>query len=271
MGTLNRCNSYDNLPHNHEGHLHVPALISPRSAEEVDLSPPEIGVANLDFDPMSFQCSPPKAESECLDSGASHLESVDLAKDKPRACKKELDSGSQSQTPGSATSSEPVSPYQEKTMSPFFTLDLSPAEEKSSKPQPFSEKGAYSFSPKMGQKAVKSPLLNLSEPVSFPGPCQVPDVVGGTLGAVATDWTQGDGGPGEGMSRCPRQLVVSALKAGEEQRPAFQSQGVAVKKAELQEEGDRRPQGGGGGSSQSKPVPSGQTQPGTVGFPPFFL
>ncbi|NXG76494.1 RHG32 protein, partial [Baryphthengus martii] len=114
LGNMNRCNSYDNLPHDDsdgdEGLIHVPALISPRSAEDVDLSPPDIGVASLDFDPMSFQCSPPQAESECLDSSTSLLESVGLNKEKPSLLKKDLESGSQSQTPGSATSSEPVSP-----------------------------------------------------------------------------------------------------------------------------------------------------------------
>ncbi|NXS30690.1 RHG32 protein, partial [Pomatostomus ruficeps] len=113
LGNMNRCNSYDNLPHDDsdgdEGLIHVPALISPRSSEDVDLSPPDIGVASLDFDPMSFQCSPPQAESECLDSSTSLLESVDI-KEKPSLLKKDLESGSQSQTPGSATSSEPVSP-----------------------------------------------------------------------------------------------------------------------------------------------------------------
>ncbi|NWS43563.1 RHG32 protein, partial [Probosciger aterrimus] len=114
LGNMNRCNSYDNLPHDDsdgdEGLIHVPALISPRSAEDVDLSPPDIGVASLDFDPMSFQCSPPQAESECLDSSTSLLESVGINKEKPSLLKKDLESGSQSQTPGSATSSEPVSP-----------------------------------------------------------------------------------------------------------------------------------------------------------------
>ncbi|NXD42774.1 RHG32 protein, partial [Copsychus sechellarum] len=114
LGSMNRCNSYDNLPHDDsdgdEGLIHVPALISPRSSEDVDLSPPDIGVASLDFDPMSFQCSPPQAESECLDSSTSLLESVDTNKDKPSLLKKDLELGSQSQTPGSATSSEPVSP-----------------------------------------------------------------------------------------------------------------------------------------------------------------
>ncbi|NXF23948.1 RHG32 protein, partial [Rhodinocichla rosea] len=114
LGNMNRCNSYDNLPHDDsdgdEGLIHVPALISPRSSEDVDLSPPDIGVASLDFDPMSFQCSPPQAESECLNSSTSLLESVDINKEKPSLLKKDLESGSQSQTPGSATSSEPVSP-----------------------------------------------------------------------------------------------------------------------------------------------------------------
>ncbi|NXA64051.1 RHG32 protein, partial [Mohoua ochrocephala] len=114
LGNMNRCNSYDNLPHDDsdgdEGLIHVPALISPRSSEDVDLSPPDIGVASLDFDPMSFQCSPPQAESECLDSSTSLLESVDINKEKPSLLKKDVESGSQSQTPGSATSSEPVSP-----------------------------------------------------------------------------------------------------------------------------------------------------------------
>lgn len=60
------CNSYDNLDPTEdsdidEGPICVPALISPpRSAgEDVDLSPPDIGMATLDFDPMSFQCSLP--------------------------------------------------------------------------------------------------------------------------------------------------------------------------------------------------------------------
>lgn len=37
----------------------MPALISPPrlAGEDVDLSPPDMGVASLDFDPMSFQCS----------------------------------------------------------------------------------------------------------------------------------------------------------------------------------------------------------------------
>ncbi|XP_077402567.1 rho GTPase-activating protein 32 isoform X3 [Vanacampus margaritifer] len=60
------CNSYDNLgatedSDGDDGPICVPALISPpRSAgEDVDLSPPDIGMASLDFDPMSFQCSLP--------------------------------------------------------------------------------------------------------------------------------------------------------------------------------------------------------------------
>ncbi|XP_060107763.1 rho GTPase-activating protein 32 isoform X2 [Heteronotia binoei] len=270
LGNMNRCNSYDNLPHDQEsdgdeGHIHVPALISPRSAEDVDLSPPEIGVASLDFDPMSFQCSPPKAESECLDSSTSMLESVDFNKDKQSNFKKELDSGSQSQTPGSATSSEPVSPYQEKTMSPFFTLDLSPTEDKSSKPQLFLEKVSHTFSPKMGRKPLKSPPPNILEPVSFTLPSRVPDVIGGLSGSsCASEWTKGNCSASEAINRSPPEMIISPLRAtelspSEGHQQEFRSQGD-TKKAELQEEVEQPL----ASSSQSEPVPSGQTQPGVV-------
>uniref|UniRef100_A0A4W6DX91 Rho GTPase-activating protein 32 n=1 Tax=Lates calcarifer TaxID=8187 RepID=A0A4W6DX91_LATCA len=66
LDTRQHCNSYDNLDATEDsdgddGPICVPALISPpRSAgEDVDLSPPDIGMASLDFDPMSFQCSLP--------------------------------------------------------------------------------------------------------------------------------------------------------------------------------------------------------------------
>ncbi|CAL9685988.1 unnamed protein product [Knipowitschia caucasica] len=66
LDSRQHCNSYDNLDGTEDsdgddGPICVPALISPpRSAgEDVDLSPPDIGMASLDFDPMSFQCSMP--------------------------------------------------------------------------------------------------------------------------------------------------------------------------------------------------------------------
>lgn len=66
LDSRQHCNSYDNLDATEDsdgddGPICVPALISPpRSAgEDVDLSPPDIGMASLDFDPMSFQCSVP--------------------------------------------------------------------------------------------------------------------------------------------------------------------------------------------------------------------
>ncbi|XP_072230337.1 rho GTPase-activating protein 32 isoform X2 [Leuresthes tenuis] len=66
LDSRQHCNSYDNLDaaedsDGDDGPICVPALISPpRSAgEDVDLSPPDIGMASLDFDPMSFQCSVP--------------------------------------------------------------------------------------------------------------------------------------------------------------------------------------------------------------------
>uniref|UniRef100_A0A8C6LWA8 Rho GTPase-activating protein 32 n=1 Tax=Nothobranchius furzeri TaxID=105023 RepID=A0A8C6LWA8_NOTFU len=68
LDSRQHCNSHDNLDGTEDsdgddGPICVPALISPpRSAgEDVDLSPPDIGMASLDFDPMSFQCSVPDA------------------------------------------------------------------------------------------------------------------------------------------------------------------------------------------------------------------
>uniref|UniRef100_A0A670YXX5 Rho GTPase-activating protein 32 n=1 Tax=Pseudonaja textilis TaxID=8673 RepID=A0A670YXX5_PSETE len=261
LGNMNRCNSYDNLPHDQEsdgdeGHLQVPALISPRSAEDVDLSPPEIGVASLDFDPMSFQCSPPKAESECLDSSTSLLESVDYNKDKPSLFKKELDSGSQSHTPCSATSSEPVSPYQEKNPSPFFTLDLSPSEERPSKLLSFSEKLTCAYSPKSGQKPVRSPPLAASEPVPYAVPSRMPDVViGGVSESVGPlDWAKKNVDNNETSGMSPLRSIES--RHDEEHQQELQNAGD-TKKVELQEEVALS-------SGQSKPVPSGLTQPGAV-------
>ncbi|XP_009574865.1 PREDICTED: rho GTPase-activating protein 32-like, partial [Fulmarus glacialis] len=261
LGSMNRCNSYDNLPHDNdsdgdEGLIHVPALISPRSAEDVDLSPPDIGVASLDFDPMSFQCSPPQAESECLDSSTSLLESVGINKEKPSLLKKDLESGSQSQTPGSATSSEPVSPFQEK-MSPFFTLDLSPTEEKACK--------SHAFSPKMGRKPIKSPPLTTSEPVSFALPSRMSEAIGGvpvtSRNSSASSWSKGMGIT-DTTNRSPTQMSLP-LKNSETGEGAHQelqhAQLVAAGKPELPEEGERPMS-----SSQNKTVPTGHTQPGAV-------
>uniref|UniRef100_A0A8C0ZAX7 Rho GTPase activating protein 32 n=1 Tax=Cyanistes caeruleus TaxID=156563 RepID=A0A8C0ZAX7_CYACU len=261
LGNMNRCNSYDNLPHDDsdgdEGLIHVPALISPRSSEDVDLSPPDIGVASLDFDPMSFQCSPPQAESECLDSSTSLMESIDTNKEKPSLLKKDLESGSQSQTPGSATSSEPVSPFQEK-ISPFFTLDLSPTEEQPCKPP--------SFSPKTTRKPIKSPPLS-TEPTSFVLPSRVPEAMGGvptiSRNSSASSWSK-EIGITEITNRSPTQMSLplknSETGTGEGAHQELQHpQLVAACKAEFPEEGERAMP-----SSQTKTVPSGHTQPGAV-------
>ncbi|XP_009073514.1 PREDICTED: rho GTPase-activating protein 32-like, partial [Acanthisitta chloris] len=261
LGNMNRCNSYDNLPHDDsdgdEGLIHVPALISPRSSEDVDLSPPDIGVASLDFDPMSFQCSPPQAESECLDSSTSLLESVGINKEKSSLLKKDLESGSQSQTPGSATSSEPVSPFQEK-MSPFFTMDLSPTEEQACKP--------LTFSPKTGRKPLKSPPLT-TEPASFALPGRGPEAVGGVpippRNSSTSSWSKGIGIT-EITNRSPTQMSLplknSDTGAGEGAHQELQhAQLVAAGKPELPEEGERPMS-----SSQNKTVPTGHTQPGAV-------
>ncbi|XP_061104452.1 rho GTPase-activating protein 32 isoform X2 [Conger conger] len=109
-----QCNSYDNLTQGEsdgdEGPIRVPALISPpRSTEDVDLSPPDIGMASLDFDPMSFQCSLPSAEPS-FPSPQSPERSY-------------LGRG----PGGGARGSEPASPSLERFARPFLSPDLSPA------------------------------------------------------------------------------------------------------------------------------------------------
>ncbi|KAM8853443.1 uncharacterized protein arhgap32a isoform 1-T1 [Synchiropus picturatus] len=45
--------------HNGVEHVYATASVSPASPEDdLDLSPPVVGISTLDFDPMSFQCSP---------------------------------------------------------------------------------------------------------------------------------------------------------------------------------------------------------------------
>ncbi|OXB57875.1 hypothetical protein ASZ78_009481 [Callipepla squamata] len=89
--------------------IHVYALISPSSAEDTDLNPPDIGVTSLDCDPSFFQGSPPQAESKCPSSSTSMQEQVGITEEKPSVLKEDLVSGSQSPTLGSTMSSEPVS------------------------------------------------------------------------------------------------------------------------------------------------------------------
>nr|XP_004665539.2 rho GTPase-activating protein 32 isoform X3 [Jaculus jaculus] len=272
----NRCNSYDNLPHDNEseeevGLLHIPSLVSPHSTEDVDLSPPDIGVASLDFDPMSFQCSPPKAESDCLESGASFLDSSGYSQDKLCASKKDVEAGgSQCHTPGSTASSEPVSPVQEK-LSPFFTLDLSPTEDKSSKPSSFTEKVVYAFSPKIGRKLSKSPSMNISEPISVTLPPHVSEVIGTVSNNVAVNvspptWDKSME-ERDVTSRSPTQVVK--LKANEREaqegcEPEVQPLEQAVAEEVELPGSEERPVP----SSQSKAVAPGQTQTGAVTHDP---
>ncbi|KAM9658095.1 rho GTPase-activating protein 32 isoform 2-T2 [Trichechus inunguis] len=270
LGT--RCNSYDNLPRDDEieeevGLPHIPVLMSPQSAEDVDLSPPDIGVASLDFDPMSFQCSPPKAEAECLEGGASFLDSLGYSKDKPSTSQKDAEGGgSQSQTPGSTASSEPVSPLQEK-LSPFFTLDLSPAEDKSSKPSSFTEKVVYAFSPKIGRKLSKSPSMNISEPISVTLPPRVSEVIGAVSDTAAQNASyltrNKNVEESDVTNRSPTQVV--RMKKGEREaqeggEPDVQTlDQVAVEEVALPESEEQAIL-----SAQSQAVPAGQAQTGAV-------
>ncbi|XP_063799721.1 rho GTPase-activating protein 32 isoform X2 [Pseudophryne corroboree] len=179
----NRYNSYDNLPHDQdsdgdEGLIHVPAMLAGRCQEEEDLSPPDIGVASLDFDPMSFQCSPPKPESERLNS--NHIFHIDTS-----LLNERVQIGPQ--TPISGNSSEPMSPFQERNTSPFLTPNRSPSGEKIPKAPSFAEKVVQAFSPKVGRKAVRSPPLTISDPVTISLPSRVSEMMGSMQGSIGSN------------------------------------------------------------------------------------
>ncbi|XP_030077063.1 rho GTPase-activating protein 32 isoform X2 [Microcaecilia unicolor] len=225
LENMNHCNSYDNLPRDNEsdgdeGLVHIPALMSPRSPEEVDLSPPDIGVASLDFDPMSFQCSPPQIESEGPDSTVSQVDSVASSsfKEKYIPGRKDLEFGSHSQTAGSATSSESVSPFQERLTSPFFSIDMSPSEEKAFKPSSFAEKVVHALSPKIGRKSTKSPPINISEPITISLPDRVSEMIGGLGTAPGNtsppNWSKVTSA-NETPNRSPPQMMSLLLKTSE--------------------------------------------------------
>uniref|UniRef100_A0A8B9R9G4 Rho GTPase-activating protein 32 n=1 Tax=Astyanax mexicanus TaxID=7994 RepID=A0A8B9R9G4_ASTMX len=150
LDSRQHCNSYDNVGHGDsdgdDGPICVPALISPpRSADDVDLSPPDIGMASLDFDPMSFQCSLPLAESSALSP--------------------ESDATSLKRCAGSASGSplrEPVSPIRAKVISPYQSPDLSPAK------QPTLTENIMFPSHESSDKLSMLAPLSISEPHSPP-------------------------------------------------------------------------------------------------------
>ncbi|XP_042743923.1 rho GTPase-activating protein 32-like [Lagopus leucura] len=87
--------------------IQVQALISPSSAEDADLSPPDTTGTSLDCDPVPLQCSPAQAQSKCPDSSTSVLEQVSITEEKPSLLEGSLESGLQSQAPGSGSESSP--------------------------------------------------------------------------------------------------------------------------------------------------------------------
>ncbi|XP_066564343.1 rho GTPase-activating protein 32 isoform X3 [Amia ocellicauda] len=250
LDSRHHCNSYDNVPQEDsdgdEGPIRVPVLISPpRSAEDMDLSPPDIGMASLDFDPMSFQCSPPQPEPVLPSPEAGEA-----------ACHR--------RSAGSCSGSEPVTPSPEKFTSPFLSPDLSPALEKvTTKPCPsFAEKVAHALSPKIGRKSVRSPPLTISEPMAISVPGRVSDMVGsggggaGRPGSPPTPVSQGSG------RSSPPPLISMLLKTSELQLSEGCHQEIHCKLVSCTSESwgqaatDR--------AEQAKPTASSHTQPGAV-------
>uniref|UniRef100_UPI0037E7B97E rho GTPase-activating protein 32 isoform X1 n=2 Tax=Semicossyphus pulcher TaxID=241346 RepID=UPI0037E7B97E len=204
LDSRQHCNSYDNLDatedsEGDDGPICVPALISPpRSAgEDVDLSPPDIGMASLDFDPMSFQCSLPDTSyafplddspagaegstlkrspgsktngsdllhASFLGSLTSPMLSADFSHGEKIENKKLTTSYSYTDKPTQAVS--PIKCAKASSLTPFVTSDLFSAEKPDKttaghtvSPQPLSPPSAAKDSPPL----MGSVLLRAAEP-----------------------------------------------------------------------------------------------------------
>lgn len=165
LDSRKHCNSYDNLEagedsEGEDGPICVPALISPpRSAgEDVDLSPPDIGMASLDFDPMSFQCSAPDASySFPLDEPPAGAEACALKRSPGSVCARTLGSELLSAS------------FLSSLASPLLASDR-PEARKLPASHSYSDKPTQAVSPiKCGQSSSLTPCVPL-EPLSTEPP-----------------------------------------------------------------------------------------------------
>uniref|UniRef100_A0A667ZA98 Rho GTPase-activating protein 32 n=1 Tax=Myripristis murdjan TaxID=586833 RepID=A0A667ZA98_9TELE len=151
LDSRQHCNSYDNLDATEDsdgddGPICVPALISPpRSAgEDVDLSPPDIGMASLDFDPMSFQCSLPDTPySFPLDDSPAGAEGSTLKRSSGSVC-------------GKANGSELISPsFPGNLTFPLLSADLSSAAEEKADSKKMTTSFSYADKPTQAVSPIK--------------------------------------------------------------------------------------------------------------------
>ncbi|XP_067085370.1 rho GTPase-activating protein 32 [Osmerus mordax] len=183
LDSRHHCNSYDNLTPGEsdgdDGPIRVPVLISPPrcAGEDVDLSPPDIGMASLDFDPMSFQCS---LASPSLPAAPS----LPVAPSLPLASPGTLSGEGAGLTSGSSHNTELLSPTLfSKFTKPFPALSTGlgdkPRSNKLSSSYSYSEKPIQAVSPiKSGQSASVAPL---SPPELFSVECPGQRALGASL------------------------------------------------------------------------------------------
>ncbi|XP_032298833.1 rho GTPase-activating protein 32-like isoform X2 [Coturnix japonica] len=114
LRSTSRSSSEDSLLHDSSAGekevIVVQALIHTIPAEGADLSLPDATVTSQDCGLVPLQCSPAQAQPECPDSDTSEQDQVSVTEEQPSLLEGDLESGLQSQAPGSSTSSEPLSP-----------------------------------------------------------------------------------------------------------------------------------------------------------------
>ncbi|KAK6317286.1 hypothetical protein J4Q44_G00126860 [Coregonus suidteri] len=138
------------------------------TGEDVDLSPPDIGMASLDFDPMSFQCSLP----DCSFSFPLGLSDV-------ATCAAGESTSVKRSQGGVDNGSAPVSPsFLGKFTIPFLSPDLSPATREKAESKKltcsmsFPDKPLQAASPIKSKATILAPLA-ISEPFAMEFPSKL--------------------------------------------------------------------------------------------------
>ncbi|XP_069057230.1 rho GTPase-activating protein 33 isoform X2 [Pleurodeles waltl] len=164
--------------------------------DEMDFSPPFLEAGSLDFDPLSFQCSPPRRS--LVEDSDSSPES--LFGRKPVSVRKTLDENCQTSTPlGNPPKSAPV---QGSEVS-------SPLRERLPKSFSFSRKVARALSP----RGSRSPPMDISEPISITIPAKVLEMLGSKAGDGQGSSTIGTSSRGSQPTQSPPQMISMLLKS----------------------------------------------------------
>ncbi|XP_069460979.1 rho GTPase-activating protein 33 isoform X2 [Ambystoma mexicanum] len=164
--------------------------------DEMDFSPPFLEAGSLDFDPLSFQCSPPRRS--LVEDSDSSPES--LFRRKPSSMRKVPDDHCHTSTPlGNPPRSAPV----------LGSDVTSPLRERLPKSFSFTRKVARALSP----RGSRSPPMDISEPISITIPAKVLEMLGSKAGDGQGTNATGTSTRGPQKTQSPPQMISMLLKS----------------------------------------------------------